>query len=158
MHGVRSDGEFGALLKWIFQPESQTQFSWERSEDLRGRPMHVISYRVEQSHSHFTITVGNLFKHNRMVAGFSGEVFVDRETNQTMRLTDMAEGIPANWPLRATPSDLDYAYAEIGGQKFLLPLKSEMRWIMRDGSEYRNVKEFGDYRKFSSEATINFEK
>ena len=31
VHGVRSDGEFGALLKWIFQPESQTQFSWERS-------------------------------------------------------------------------------------------------------------------------------
>jgi len=30
--GIRSDSEFGTMLQWIFKPESQTKFHWERSE------------------------------------------------------------------------------------------------------------------------------
>ena len=49
--GIKSDSEFGTMLQWIFQPESQTKFHWERSEELRGRPTLVFSYRIEQDHS-----------------------------------------------------------------------------------------------------------
>jgi len=56
-----------------------------------------------------------------------------------------------------TPSVLDYGIAEVGGQPFLLPSRADMRVITKDGQE-RNVLEFGNYRRFAGEATVNFEK
>src|SRR5215510_1092423 len=53
--GMRSDAEFGSMLQWIFQPESHTKFQSERPTDLRGRPTHVFSYRVEQARSKFEV-------------------------------------------------------------------------------------------------------
>jgi hypothetical protein len=78
-----------------------------------------------------------------MVAAFGGLVYVDRETNRVMRLTYAPEGIPANWPVAGTAGVLEYGFAEIGGQEFLLPLQAEMRVLMRRGAQSRNVMEFG---------------
>jgi hypothetical protein len=33
--GIKSDSEFGTMLQWIFQPESQTKFQSERPTDVR---------------------------------------------------------------------------------------------------------------------------
>lgn len=155
--GFKSNGEFGSLLRSIFHPDSATQFRWERWSNLRGRPAHVFSYRIEQARSKYTLNLTALFKHYRMTSGMRGLVYVDRETNQVMRFSDEGEGLPDNWPILRTPSVLDYDYADVGGQRFLLPRRVDSRVIMRD-RQSRNVMEFGDYRKFSSEATLTFEK
>jgi hypothetical protein len=151
--GARSDGEFGTILRWIFRPESATKFNWERSEELRGRPMQVFSYSIKQNHSEYNVGANKL----RMIAAFGGLVYVDRETCQVMRITHAPSGIPASWPLATMSADLDYGFAEIGGQKFLLPLHAELDLTMRDGSQARNVMDFDNYRKFTSEATLKFE-
>jgi len=54
-------------------------------------------------------------------------------------------------------TDLDYDFTEIAGQPNLLPKRYEMRISTTDGQR-RNVTEFGNYRRFSAEATVNFEK
>src|SRR5262249_6944110 len=148
-----SSSEFGTILRWIFRPESATTFHWERSEGLRERPMHVFSYNIEQNHSDYQIVANKL----RMKAAFAGLIYVDRESGHVMRLTHEPAGIPASWPFTTLSSDLDYGFAEIGGQQFLLPLRAEMNVTMRDGSQFRNVMDFGNYRKFTSEATLKFE-
>jgi len=152
--GIMSDSEFGTLLQWIFQPESQTKFQSERPTDLRGRPTLVFSYRIEQDHSKFT---GNFGKRFHMIFAFGGLVYVDRETSRVLKITAVPSGIPANWPVTAISSELDYDFAEISGQKFFLPLDAALNATMQDGSQTRNEMEFGNYRKFSSEATIQFE-
>jgi len=86
-----------------------------------------------------------------------GVVYMDRESHQVLRLGYEAEGIPANWPILRTPSVLDYDFAEVAGQRYLLPRRVDLRVIGRD-EQSRNVTEFGNYRKFSSDATITFEK
>jgi hypothetical protein len=151
--GARSTGEFGTLLRWIFRPESATKFHWERSEELRGRPMYVFSYSIEQNHSEYTVMANKL----HMIAAFGGLVFVDRETHQVMRITHAPSGIPASWPLAAMSGDLDYGFAEIGGQKLLLPLHAELNLSFRDGSQARNLMDFSNYRKFTTEATLKFQ-
>ena len=151
--GARSDGEFGTILRWIFRPESATKFHWERSEELRGRPTYVFSYSIEQNHSEYNVVANKL----RMIAAFGGLVYVDRETRQVMRITHAPSGIPTSWPLAAMSADLDYGFAEIGGQKFLLPLHAELNLTWRDGSQARNVMDFDNYRKFTSEAILKFE-
>jgi len=140
--GIKSDSEFGTLLQWIFQPESQTKFHWERSEELRGRPTLVFSYRIEQDHSKFEI---NSYKRYiivstpmHMIAAFGGLVHVDRETNRVLKITAVPSGIPANWLITAASEELDYGFAEISGQKFFLPLHVQLNVTIQDGSETRN--------------------
>jgi hypothetical protein len=151
--GAKSDGEFGTILRWIFRTESATKFHWERSEELRGRPMYVFSYDIEQNHSVYIVGTNQL----RMITAFGGLVYVDRETSQVMRITHAPSGIPAYWPLVTVSGDLDYGFAEISGHKFLLPLHAEQTFAMRDGRQARNTMDFDNYRKFTAEATLKFE-
>ena len=151
---MRSDAEFGSMLQWIFQPESQTKFQSERPTDLRGRPTLVFSYRIEQDHSRFEVNLG---KGCHMFAAFGGLVYVDRETNRVLKITAVASGIPASCPPNVFSQELDYGFAEISGQNFFLPLHAQASVTTLDGSKARNEIEFGNYRKFSSEATLQFE-
>jgi hypothetical protein len=155
--GFKSDGEFGTILDWIFRPKSNTKFQWQRWASLRGRPVHVFSYRIEKAASQYQVAFSSLLKRHRGIFAFSGLVYVDRENNQVLRLTHAPEGIPKDWPAIDVPAELDYGFAEIGGQQFLLPLRAEMRVLLRNGEQSRNVMEFSNYRKFSSEATLKFE-
>jgi len=151
--GIQSDSEFGTILQWIFQPESQTKFQSERAMDMRGRPTLVFSYSIEQDHSKFEVNWGK----RRMIAAFGGLVSVDRETNRVLKITAVPSGIRANWPWAAVSQELDYGFAEISGQKFFLPLHAQLNVTIKDGTQTRNEMEFGNYRKFSSEATLQFE-
>src|SRR5262245_40594043 len=82
--GTKSDSEFGTILQWIFQPESQTKFQYERPMDIRGRPTFVFSYRIEQDRSKFEVHWGTRF---HMMAAFGGLLYVDRETNRVLKIT-----------------------------------------------------------------------
>src|ERR1051326_5069743 len=144
--GMRSDAEFGSILQWIFQPESQTEFQSERPTDLRGRPTNVFSYRIEQARSKFEV--------NHMMFAFGGKVYVDRETNRVLKITAIASGLPANWP--SFSQEVESGFVEISGQRFSLPLHSQTDAMTQDGNQFRNELEFGNYRKFSSEATLEF--
>jgi len=56
-----------------------------------------------------------------------------------------------------TPAVLDYDYADVGGQSFLLPRRVDSRVVLK-GEQSRNVVEFVNYRKFAGEATVTFDK
>ena len=152
--GTKSDSEFGTILQWIFQPESLTKFRSERSTDIRGRPTFVFSYRIEQDRSKFEVHWGTHFQ----MFAFGGMVYVDRETNRVLKITAVTSGIPASWPLISFSQEVDYGFAEISGQQFFLPRSMRRaNATMQDGSQTRNEMEFGNYRKFNSEATLQFE-
>ncbi|MBI4875624.1 MAG: hypothetical protein HY822_13405 [Acidobacteria bacterium] len=151
--GSTSSGEFGSMLKEIFEPETQADFRWERWATLRGRRMHVFEYRVSQSRSKWHVSYERRLD---IVPGYRGLVYVDRDTLAVMRITLEAENIPATFPVQQAATTLDYDFTEIGGQQFILPLRAVVR--MR-ASKFlsKNEVEFRMYRKFGAEATIKFE-
>ncbi len=155
--GFDSSGEFGTLLKWIFAPESTTEFHWQRWSRLRGNLAYVFSYRVPQEHSQYGINWRTSSKPLHMVAAFAGLVYIVRATGQVTRYTHQAEGIPADWPIVATPAVADYDFADVGGKRFLLPKRLDSRIVLKRGQN-RNVVEFGNYRKFEGEAILTFDK
>jgi len=156
--GVKSTGEFDSLPRFVFQEKSQARFEWQKSAEVRGRPAHVFAYRIEQQHSEYLLDFrGGPLKRYRRVTAARGLVYLDVETHKLLRLESEAEGIPEKWPVRAVNTDLDYDFTEIGGQSYLLPKRSETRIVATD-SQKRNVTEFGNYRRFSADATVNFEK
>ena len=150
--GTTTSGEFGSMMKELFDSKTQARFEWERWATLRGKRMHVFSYRVEQPNSKYAIVVE---KRDGIIAGYTGLVYVDKETDAIMRLTQEVTEVPAGFPVTYVRNVLDYDYAEIAGQQFILPLKastlSRMGKIMT-----KNDTEFRLYKKFGAEATITF--
>jgi hypothetical protein len=152
--GSTSAGEFGTMLRYVFEPSSHTEFSWEKWATLRGRRMYVFNYRVLQGFSRYSIKDGDA--HKEIIAGYHGLVYADQETKSVMRVVLEADSIPPEFPIQQVSQDLNYDLAKIGNQEFLLPLKSELH--SRRGKDLSwNETEFRIYRKFGTESSITFD-
>ncbi len=151
--GATSSGEFGTMLKEIFEPATEAEFQWERWGKLRGRICHVYSFRVRQSKSKWHITWQRQLE---IVPGYRGLIYIDRDVPMVLRVTMEAVDIPPSFPIQEARTMLDYDFVDIAGNQYLLPLRSEMR--MRDGRLLvKNQVEFRSYRKFGAEAIITFD-
>jgi hypothetical protein len=139
------------LLKEIFDPASSAEFRWERWGRLRGNLCHVYTYHVDMPHSKEMLTYHNS---ESVTPGYHGEIFVQKGANVILRITVEPEP-PASFPMQNVRQVLDYSYVDISGQKFLLPLFSEV--VMRaDGVGSRNEIDFRGYRKYSADTSITF--
>ena len=153
LEGATSTGEFGSMMKEIFDPGSRAQFAWERWGKLRGRVCHVYRYQVPQATSKWSI----VYQHrDHITPGYRGFIYVDRDIPMILRVSLEAENVPPSFPVQEASNMLDYDFQDIAGQEFLLPLRAEMR--MREGRYLiKNIVEFRNYRKFGAEATITFD-
>jgi hypothetical protein len=148
--GATSSGEFGSMMKEIFESETEARFAWERWATLRGRRMHVFSYQVSQPRSKWRITYQNRLD---ITPAYRGLVYVDRDTDMVTRITLEAADMAPSFPVQQASIVLDYDLAKISDREYMLPLKAVMR--MREGKFLvKNEVEFRMYRKFTAEATI----
>jgi hypothetical protein len=156
--GATSTGEFGTMMREIFDPQTNTRFEWERWGGLRKRWTHVFSYRVPLDYSKYSIHYANDAKDpgTTAVVGYHGSIFVDRDTNMVVRITIDADNIPASFPVRQAKETLDYDFTKIGDREYLLPLVADLR-MHSPRLWSKNVKEFRLYRKFSADASIKFD-
>jgi hypothetical protein len=152
--GTISSGEFGSMMREIFEPRTDAEFHWIRWATLRGRRAHVYSYVVDQPHSQWSIE--DRTAHDRISPGYSGLVYVDRNTHTVMRVTLKAEGIPPTFPIQEADDRLDYDTAEISGHQFILPMMAQVH-LKAGKVNQRNDIEFHNYRKFSADTTLKFD-
>ena len=155
--GTTSSGEFGTLIRDLFDPAARAEFSWERWGMIRKRLQHVYRYRVLQPNSKYSITwtSGPNSAPQTIVAGYSGYVYADSDTGLITRMTLKAEDIPVDYPIQKVDQVLDYDFTKIGESEFLLPLKSVVK--SRAGKMLtKNEIEFRNYRKFGTDSVITF--
>ncbi len=152
--GNRSSGEFGSMLEDIFDPSSHTKFEWQRWATLRGRRMHVFSFTILQPYSKYSIR--DDASGQTVVPGYHGLIYADRDTLRVMRVTMECDDIPAGFSVRQAAEILDYDFVNISGEKFLLPLKADLRFTGGRALVWNEI-EFHLYRKFTTDATITFE-
>jgi hypothetical protein len=151
--GTIAKGDFASALRFVFAPASEAKFEWDSAVTLRNRECDVFNYAVDQTHSRLRLTEGGTGEFYQ--TAYRGTVYIDRETKQTLRLTLQSEGIPPSFPIQSTSQQLDYDFAEIGGERYLLPFDSDVR--LTHGRELsRNVSRYENYRKFSADANITF--
>ncbi len=158
--GTTSTGEFGSILDSLFAPETDAQFRWARHSLLRGKRVYVFHLEVPQSRSNWTLSsdsdYGKNTKMRRIRAGYTGLVYIGKESGRVLRIVMEAESIPPSFPMQEARSRLDFDFIELSGQEFLLPLKAQA--YVRSGRLLtRNDLEFRLYRRFTAEATITFE-
>jgi hypothetical protein len=151
--GATSTGEFGSMMREIFEPATRARFEWERWATLRGRRMHVFTYRVPQETSKWQIIYD---KSEAIRPAYKGLIYVDRDTMAIMRITLEAENLPFSFPVQQATTTLDYDYQRIPAGEFVLPLKAVVR--MRSGKLLvKNEVEFRNYNRFGAEATITYQ-
>jgi hypothetical protein len=153
LNGASSSGEFGSVMKSIFSPETETEFYWQNRFTLRGRKMHVYSYRVQAPKSNYHIKV--FTRKLDLVTAYHGLIFVDERKHMVHRITLHPDGIPPSFPIQDVSLALDYEYNRIGDADYLLPLQFELR--SREGRLLvKNDVDYDNYRKFTADSSITF--
>lgn len=151
--GTTSSGEFATMLHEIFDPETQTEFQWTRWATLRGRRMHVYSFRVLQANSKYSIHDEQTGR--TIVAGYHGLVYADRDTGLVMRILMDCDGLEG-FPVNQASLDLNYDFVKIENSEYVLPLKADV--VLHAGRFVsKNEVEFRLYKRFGAEATIIFD-
>ena len=85
-------GEFGSLLRSIFDPGSAAEFNWDHWGTLRGKRMAVFSYAIDSGHSNYTISYGE--DQQRIITAYEGLVYADPDTGEVARIKFVAVNIP----------------------------------------------------------------
>jgi hypothetical protein len=151
--GTTSSGEFGTMLHEIFAPDTHTEFEWYKWATLRGRRMHVYSFRVLQANSKYSIHDDQSGR--SITAGYHGLIYADRDTGLVMRIQMDCDGLET-FPVTQVKLVMDYDFTKIGDSEYVLPLKADLN--SRAGRfQSKNEVEFRLYRKFGAEATIIFD-
>jgi len=152
LDGSTSSGEFGSMMRELFERNTQARFEWLRWATLRGRRNHVYTYFVAQPNSKWTVSYQ---RRDVTTPGYKGLVYVDRDTLEVTKITLEAD-MPPTFPIQMATTSLDYDLIEISGNKFMLPLRAEVR--MRSGKDLiKNEVEFRMYRKFGTDTSIKFD-
>ena len=151
--GASSKGEFGSLLKSVFAPESQTDFSWQTWFTLRGRLTQVYTYRVFASKSNYRLRVPE--KELAVTVGYHGLIFIDAQKRNVLRITSHPDAIPLSFPIQDASLAVDYDYTRIGDAYFLLPSQFELRF-RSGGTLIKNDVDFYNYQKFTTDSNISF--
>lgn len=151
--GSQSFGDFGSMLREIFEPSTQAHFEWDHWGTLRGQRVMEFAYQVQQSLSQYHLIVD---KDRGIITGYHGIVAIDPQTHVVLRVSVVADNIPPDFPVKSAEDILDYDYQDISGNTFLLPLKATVTANMGDYLS-RNDKEFRIYRKYSADAVIKYD-
>jgi hypothetical protein len=152
--GATSTGEFGSLLRGIFERGTHGHFEWSRWATVRGHLVMAFHYSVEQQYSQWGIEYE---KKDHIVPAYSGEVFMEPDSpHMVLRATLNADDLPPSFPVKMAGTVLDYDYTDLSGHPFLLPSKSETQ-MSADGVLTRNDTQFALYRKYSADSGITYE-
>jgi hypothetical protein len=151
--GTSSEGEFGSMMKEIFELDSHAQFSWDHWGKLRGRKTYVFAYDIEQQYSKYRVEADEKLV---IVPAYRGLVYIDEDTKMVEKIVMTPYDLPSTFPIHDITSSLDYDLETIGDSQYMLPLKSVLI-SKRDRQMSKNDIEFRLYRKFGTESSIKFE-
>ena len=152
---IRSFGEFGGMMRIVVGPKADPRMEWLGFVEIDGMRLHRIGYRVEQKNSGYRMTREQPFE--QYASAFEGELFVEAETLSIRRITLHTQGIPERFPFQDAAHEIDYDYTRIGGQSYLLPVKSVMQTRFGKRKLARSEMTFSGYRKWASESRIQFD-
>lgn len=154
LDGSISTGEFGSMLRGIFDPQTDAQFGWAAWRTLRGHKAYVFKFSVDQPHSSWQLEDRD--SHTKIYPAYEGFVWVDSKDNTILAFTMKAVDLPSTFRITEADTRLDYDVAEISGVPFILPTKAVMH--MRSArDDQKNEITFHNYHKYSADSSLKFD-
>ena len=160
LEGATSGGEFVEDLAKIFKIESKTRFDLITTDVIRGRRALVYEYTINIENNK---DGGVGLKGGRGVivdsapAGEKGRIWIDRESARVLRIDYQLTDIAPTFAVKAVTKLIDYDMVEIAGDRYLLPIISDFRGTVQQGSkrfESRNLIRFRNYQKYGTDVKI----
>ena len=149
---LTTEGEFGTLLGSIFGASSETAFSWNRWDMVRGHRVAVIDFAVDREHSTLKLSLSDLA--NSLVP-YHGSVYAEAETGEVWKISSNATDIPVEIRTRSIATTIEYSEVPIGGVRYLLPVEASV--LLDTGTNnIRNEMWFSSYRKFEADSSITY--
>lgn len=130
-----------------------TKFEAPVKEELDGRPVYRIGYRVPMASSGYILRI----LPQEGVVGYSGSVWHDRESLDLVKIETIIDEIPPHLPLKRGEKAIRYQRIAIGDGLHLMPVSMEMTLTQLTGGESRNLASFSGCRQYSGESTLIFE-
>jgi hypothetical protein len=154
--GAWSTGEFVSTLQDVLGTSTNAVFHRRGVDRVAGRAALVFDFTVAQSNSHWGLVGPD---QRRFTPAYEGAIWIDQETGRVLRIEQRTTALPPDFPLKRAESTLEYAFARIGDSTFLLPSVSENIGCMSgSGACTRNDITFRNYRKFSTDSNVKFDK
>ncbi len=153
--GAIGTGEFGATLRAIFDPATQTGFVWAGSKKESKHRFEVYEYSVDEAHSRYHLWNGGIGSDQGAVVGYHGVLEIDAATGEVLHFSYVADDLPTALLIRSASTTVDYALAMVGGRAYLLPARSVTELRSTEGAA-RNEIQFREYHKFSADSSIVF--
>jgi hypothetical protein len=152
--GSWSTGEFTVTLEDILSYATDANFTKRGEDRIAGRTAMVFNMSVRKDNSHWTI----IDMANRQYApAYKGSLWIDVESRRVMRIEQIAQGMPRDFAYDRAESVLEYGFVTIENKSYLLPVRAEnLTCEARNCS--RNVIEFRNYRKFTADSNLTFDK
>ena len=155
--GAISQGEFGSMMREIFEEKSGATFNWDHWATLRGRRMAVFNYAIGSGRSGYSISYSSgPGDEQRIYTAYRGLIYADQDTGEIARITFEAVDIPSTFPVRQATEILDYDLVDINGQKYVAPQAAKL-YMTAGREKTKNELEFRNYRKFGTESAITYE-
>jgi hypothetical protein len=154
--GTWSTGEFATTLEDVLSPATNAAFKRRGEDRVANRPAVVFDYTVAQPNSHWTLVSpdGRSFQ-----PAYEGAIWIDRDTRRVLRIEQRSSGMPSDFPLRKAESIIEYGFVKIDQGTYLLPAISDNLGCMSgSGSCSRNSIQFQNYRKFTTDSNVKFDK
>lgn len=150
--GAIGTGDFALHAKSIYLGDS-ARFTYQGTEELRGRKVHVFHYRVPMEASRYLMRIEKA----EGPVGYQGHVYNDAETLEMARIEIHIDEVPPYLPLKEGHKVIDYAPMEIGGMRHVLPTSMEMTLVDLNGGENRNRAVFSGCKQYLGESRLIFE-
>ena len=157
LQGGKFKGDFGSVLRNVFDPKSQAEFTWDHWAVANGRRVGVVRFEIELAHAVFGTTITRNGRRRHVNWAAEGQVSFDGESMQVLQVSVNSVGLPADSPVGSVHLVLDYGRQKVGDQEFLLPLRSENWSSSKDGGSLRGLTTFTEYRKFTADSGIKFD-
>ena len=154
--GASSSGvEYISALADVFKPESKTEFRMVDTDVVQTRRTVVYEYVIKKDFSQLTLSLADTGA--RATVGSRGRLWIDRELDRVLRFEQIATEIPADFPITAASSLIDYDWVLINERKYLLPTHSEIllttvnpKFVLQSRNDVR----FRSYQKFGAELKV----
>jgi|GEM_PF-3054826 len=150
--GITVSGEFGNILRRIFEEKTQTHFYWLGEEPGAGDRRVVIGFSVEKERSSMQLTVAE----EEITSGYDGQLVASGETGRIYRVQLAMHESPEGYPIRGAAWDIRYAPVTVDDKEMLLPRTATTEAYQAGGVFLRNEATYTKYQKYAAESNIEF--
>ncbi len=152
--GFSSFGEFASVLRALFDPGNETEFTFRKDTKFDSRPALLYEFTVRRANNKSLWHVNT--SGYRLYPGYKGRLWLDPASAQPMRIEMRAQELPAGFPFPSLSLFVEFAETSLGdGSKFVLPVQSQsLACDIKDRNCLRNKITFTRCRKFGAEHQI----